>query len=273
MRLHAVRAALRSLVVAALATLVLAEPARAQQADSPARDTLRRAWLGADYSITAFDGASIDPWHLASLSLTGKSESGAVVGRVNYARRFARSGLQYEADAYPRFGRAWYAYFNLGYSAASVFPQWRGGAELYAELPDAWESSFGLRQLRFSGAPVTLWTGTVAKYSGNYWVSLRPFFRSTTSGNSTSASVTARRYFADGDHFVGARLGYGSTPSDLLIADQVARTNSFSGDVHGSLDLRRDLLGTWSVGYDHEALADASIRKSWTVAAGVKVRL
>ncbi|MEP6990619.1 MAG: YaiO family outer membrane beta-barrel protein [bacterium] len=272
MRLPVMRAALWR-CLAALIMLGGAVPSRAQQAEGPARDTLRRAWLGADYTLTAFDGGSIDPWHLASLSLTGKGERGAVVGRVNHARRFARSGLQYEVDAYPRFGRTWNAYFNVGYGAASVFPQWRGGAELYAELPNAWESSFGIRQLRFSGSPVTLWTGTIAKYSGNYWISLRPYFRSTTNGNSTSANLTARRYFADGDHFIGARLGYGSTPSDLLTADQVARTNSFSGDVHGSLDVIRDLLGTWTVGYDHEALADGSIRKSWIVEAGLKVRL
>lgn len=88
----------------------------------------------------------------------------------------------------------------------------------------------GYRQLRFDRVPVTLFTGAVGRYVGNYWISFRPYVRAVESSSSASGSVTARRYFADGDHFVGGRIGYGSTPPDqvTLDPDALARVRSLS---------------------------------------------
>jgi YaiO family outer membrane protein len=242
---------------------------RAQNAAVTKKDSASKTYVAMDYGYVNFHG-DIEPWRLASLSLGRSTSRGSLIGRVNYAKRFATSGLQFEADAYPRLGSGTYAYLNAGYSHADIFPTWRFGGELFASLPSAWEASVGFRQLRFTGSPVTLYTGSVGKYVGNYWLSLRPFLRIKESGTSTSAGLTARRYFADGEHYFGARVGYGSTPSDRITPDELVRTKSFSADLHGSGGLWQDVLGTWSLGYDREELAHAQIRKSWTGTAGLK---
>ena len=245
----------------------------AQNASEARTDTRSALFFGADYSYQTFNG-SIDPWQLAALSLTRRTTQGSLIARVNYASRFGSSGGQFEMDAYPRLTKNAYAYLNLGYSTSNIFPAWRSGGELFLSLPQAWEASLGYRQLRFSGSPVTLFTGAVGKYVGNYWFSLRPFVRPEVTGTSASAHVTARRYFEDGDHYVGVRVGYGSTPPDQVPdAAALTRTHAFSAAVQGSGDLRMGLLGTWSLGYDNEELASGAIRRSWTLALGFRMRL
>lgn len=226
--------------------------------------------FGADYSYQNFNG-DIGPWQLAALSLTRRTTQGSLIARVNYASRFGSSGGQAEVDAYPRLTKNSYAYLNLGYSASSIFPAWRSGGELFLSLPQAWEASLGYRQLRFDGSPVTLFTGAVGKYVGNYWFSLRPFVRPKDGGTSASANLTARRYFEDGDHYLGVRVSYGGTPPDQVPdAAALTRKDAFSAAMQGSGGIRKDLLGTWSLGYDHEELDSGRIRRSWTLAAGFR---
>lgn len=245
--------------------------ADAQQADSERRaGVAARTYVEADYSFTSFRGHT-DPWQLASTSLGRRGALGSLIARLNYADRFDRTGGQFEVDAYPRLGSGTYAYLNAGYSEAEIFPDWRFGAEVFKSLSDAWEVSAGVRHLRFDETPVTLFTGSVGKYVGNYWLSARPFIRAKEAGTSASGSLTARRYFADADQYVGVRLGYGSTPSEQITRDEIGRVNSFSGGLHGSVGLRRNLLTTWSFGYDTDELSPGSTREGWSVSLGPKL--
>jgi YaiO family outer membrane protein len=226
--------------------------------------------VAGDLSYVSFaDGT--DPWRLASVSYGQRGAAGSFIGRLNFADRFRTTGVQAEVEAYPRINEKLYLYLNTGYSSASVFPEWRLGGEVFASLPNAYEASLGFRQLRFSGVPVTLLTGAVGKYSGNYWFSLRPYVRVTSDGVSASAGLTARRYYEDGDHWWGASVSYGSSPTERLTPDAVARTNAFSFAVNGSTGLTKGVLGTWTLGRDSEKLSATRTRESFAVTAGLKV--
>lgn len=256
----------------ATALLILLAPnaLRAQKPGYAPRDTARY-FVAADASYVHFLD-STDPWKLASLSVGRAVHAGSIIGRVNYADRFSISGAQMEADAYPRIDATTYAYLNVGYSSAVIFPEWRFGGEIFKDLPHGWETSVGFRELRFENNPVTLVTGTVGKYFGNFWISARPFVRFKSSGNEASAGVTARKYFADADQFAGIRASYGSAPSDQITPDQLARARSYSADVHGSGGPWTRAVATWSLGFAHEDLASARVRNSWTATAGTKIR-
>ncbi|MDE3151771.1 MAG: YaiO family outer membrane beta-barrel protein, partial [Gemmatimonadota bacterium] len=154
--------------LALLTLLAAGAPLAAQDTAAHSSGPAPRRWVGIDAAYTSFSGG-YDAWQFVSVSLANRSAWGTAIGRVNYANRYATGGLQVEGDLYPRLGPSTYLYLNLGYSGSSVFPQWRSGAELFQSLPDAWEASAGYRQLRFNGAPVTLLTGAVGKYAGNYW--------------------------------------------------------------------------------------------------------
>jgi YaiO family outer membrane protein len=244
--------------------------ARAQDATVARTDVKPTRTVAADYSYVSFDDAT-QPWRLSSVSLARRTAAGSLIARVNYAHRFARDGVQVEVDAYPRLTKNVYLYLNAGYSASTIFPDWRSGGEAFTSLPSAWEASLGFRQLRFSGVPVTLFTGAVGKYIGNYWLSLRPYVRSKEGSLTASAGLTARRYFEDGDHWVGAAASYGSSPTDRITPDAIGRTHALSMSLNGSTGLTPRLLATWTLGRDAEELSPGNTRNSVTLSAGLKL--
>ena len=254
----------RAALVFLIACSGSARIASAQDAPLPA-DSLRRTLLESDFSYVSFNGQT-DPWRTASVSLSGRSSRGSLIGRFNYANRFASNGTQFEVDAYPAIRKGTYGYLNVGYSASSIFPQWRWGAELFQSLPGAWEASVGARQLRFSGVPVTLFTGAIGKYTGNYWISIRTYEHE---GGSASASVTVRRYFSDNLNYFGAYASFGSSPSDRITPDEILRTNSSNGGISGSHSISKRVHGMWSIDLSSETLSATTTRHSWSVSSGL----
>jgi YaiO family outer membrane protein len=193
----------RLIVVAALLS-ALARGAAAQ--GEPEQRAKGRATAGLEYSFTTFGGA-MDHWQQAALSLGRGGTHGTLIGRVNVADRFDTYGAQYELDAYPTLGKGRYAYLNVGFSDATIFPEKRYGAEFFTTLPSAYEASLGLRNMRFPNEQVTLFTGSLGRYTGNWWLSLRPYGRRKADDSfSMTGSLTARRYYAGADTYIAPGL-------------------------------------------------------------------
>ncbi|NKB88588.1 MAG: YaiO family outer membrane beta-barrel protein [Acidobacteria bacterium] len=177
------------------------------------------------YGYTDVDTVS-SAWHGASAQLSRRTPIGSVILRANWSRRFDRNAKQFEIDAYPRIVDGLYAYVSYGYSADRLYPNHRFGGELYANLPEGIELSAGVRHLNFDSSEVTIYTGTVAKYVGNWWISLRPYITPKSLGTSESWSLSMRRYLGDRDTYVGLTAGTGSSPSDVQDVTDLARLDS-----------------------------------------------
>jgi YaiO family outer membrane protein len=257
-------------MAAAITWAFLPSALAAQEPDRRAADE-HYMYVGADYSYATF-GGELTPWHLLALTAGRGGPSGSFIARVNLARRFDDSGAQIEADAYPGLGENSYAYLNVGYSDADIFPQWRWGAEAYRSLPNALEASLGMRQLRFGGDPVNLFTGSVGMYRGNYWFSLRPYVRLKEGGTSASSSITVRRYYQDSDNYIGGRLGYGTTPGDDLTAVDLARLSSTTAAGQWSRTIASRVIGSFTLTYDREEIAADQFRNRWEATAGARFR-
>lgn len=108
---------------------------------------------GLDYGHVRFGGgADLDPWHTTTAEVSRKDPGATLIAGLNWAQRFGQAGVQVEMDAYPRIARGTYAYLNAGYSAASIFPVARIGAEIYTSPASGTEASIGVRHLEFSTA-------------------------------------------------------------------------------------------------------------------------
>lgn len=167
------------------------------------------------YTLDLFDDDfNRDPWQLLAFSYGRKTKLGTVIGRANYAKRFGETGLQLEMDAYPKISENNYGYLNYGFSDNALFPKNRYGAEWYHNFPRAFEGSLGIRLLDFSSSTVDIYTATLGKYIGNYWISLRSFVTPDSDGTSVSGSVSVRRYFSDAENYIGLKAGYGISPDD-----------------------------------------------------------
>lgn len=225
--------------------------------------------LGVDYDYANFN-ESLDDWHDVAVQLDRRADWGTLIGRVNYARHFARNGLQFEADAYPRLGDGRYAYLNLGFSGSRIYPEVRAGGEVYTGLPGSNEASLGFRHLRFRSSDVTLWTGSVAKYAGNYWISLRPYFMAGDGDRSISGSLSVRRYGAGRDDYWGISVGAGAGASEIETVRDLERVDSYRVRLEGRLPYEARWVGSWSLAYEHEELDFGRTRDRIAVGVGFR---
>jgi YaiO family outer membrane protein len=185
------------------------------------RDFAASNKIGISYDYTHFEKQFEDPWHLISLDYSRQTKYGSVIGRVNYTNRFKTNGVQFEVDAYPTITKNFYAYLNFGYSADDiVFPKYRGGFSLYANLPKSFEADLGFRYLNF-GNDTWIYTGSVGKYYKNFWFNLRAYVTPDDDRISHSYSFTTRYYLGGADDFVHLSLGYGISPDDRALALQL----------------------------------------------------
>ncbi len=167
------------------------------------------------YTIDFFDADfNRDPWQIMALSYGRETQIGMVIARVNLANRFGITAYQYEIDAYPSFTEDSYAYINYGYSENTIFPKHRFGLEWYQSFPKSFEGSIGMRFLGFTNSNADIYTATLGKYFGNYWLSLRSYITPGDEETSVSALLVLRRYFSDPENYLGLRLGYGISPDD-----------------------------------------------------------
>ncbi|MES2780019.1 MAG: YaiO family outer membrane beta-barrel protein [Bacteroidota bacterium] len=157
--------------------------------------------------------AYFDPMYYSSLQFGSVTKPGTVVGRINYTNRFNQSGIQPEVDFYPGLWKGAYGYLNYGFTTSSLFARHRVGGEIFQSLPRSFEASLGLRYLDFgAGNSMTIYTGSLGWYYKNYWFNARTFITPSNGTFSRSLNVTARRYFADANNYIGITAGAGFSP-------------------------------------------------------------
>ena len=80
-------------------------------------------------------------------------------------------------------------------------------------MPKNIEASAGFRFLDFADTKVTIITGSIGLYAGNYYMSLRPYITPNPDGNTgISGNLLVRKYLKDANNYFGLRAGMGFTP-------------------------------------------------------------
>lgn len=178
------------------------------------RSKAARNQVGVYYDYVYFDREFDNPWQLASVDYKRQTSLGSVFARVNYANRFNTNGVQFETDAYPHISRVFYAYLNAGYSNdVGIFPKYRAGFSLYANLPLSFEAEGGLRYLYFS-SDTWIYTFSVGKYYKNYWFNFRTYLTPDNAAISQSYNLTCRYYYGGADDYFTLGVGTGLSPDD-----------------------------------------------------------
>lgn len=159
-------------------------------------------------------------WYFDVFEYTRYTPLGPILARVNQVERFGQDGTQYEFDAYPTLGNIGYMYLNYGYSSASFLPQNRYGSELFVNLPMAFEASGGIRRLQFTDSKVTIYTGSVGKYLGDWWINARPYISNSQNGTGNTLYGTVRKYFTSPNAYISATYGGGTGTGGTILDPQ-----------------------------------------------------
>lgn len=197
-----------------------------------------------------------DPWNFTELQLSRQTAYGSVIGRIQYANRFATNGVQFNVDAYPSLANGLYAYVSAGYSGATIFPDFRLGISLYKSLPSAFEIEGGYRYLNFSSSNTSIYTVSLSKYLGNYLFTGRTYFVPSSAGNSQSFNLLVRRYFSSAQSYFGVSGGFGTASADIQFSQDIQRLDSWSLSVEGQYPISRRVNIGGNAGFDSEEFAN-----------------
>lgn len=171
--------------------------------------------IGVSYNFSHFDKQFEDNWNAVSVSYKRMTGLGSIILKMNYANKFGSNGTQVELEAYPRISKTFYAYLGGGYSDnVGIFPKYRGGASLYANLPKSFEADLGLRYLYFSD-DLFMFTGSVGKYYKSFWFNLRTYITPSDKTVSQSYTFTTRYYTGDANNYFSFAIGKGISPEDF----------------------------------------------------------
>ncbi|NHF59853.1 YaiO family outer membrane beta-barrel protein [Flavobacteriaceae bacterium TP-CH-4] len=175
--------------------------------------------IGIMNSFMVFDKV-YEPMVFSNISYRRQTLAGSIIPRINYNNRLNKHGIQYDLDFYPKFSKRFYAYLNYGYSNASIFPNHKVGGDLYANLPGAFEFSAGARYISFETKNVTVITNSLGHYRGNYYFSLRSYITPQPNNlTRISGNLLVRKYFRDGENFLGVNVGMGYSPELRQLRD------------------------------------------------------
>jgi YaiO family outer membrane protein len=219
--------------------------------------------------------------HIGTAGYSHYSAIGPVIGKINFANTFIDGtgltrypSLQYEIESYPRLSQRFYLMLNYAYSRGLVFPEHRAAFEIFRELPSGFEGSAGVRYLYWD-RDYFFYTGSLGKYYGEMWFSLRPYIFPHNSGVSSSWYFNARKYFNTSDDFAGIIIGFGLSP-DEGVFDPTARDflNANSAGFEYSAGVTPDLLIRGSLRFEYEEfMVSSAYRNRWMFNIGLRYYL
>ena len=236
-------------------------------------DTLSNK-LSLVYDYTHFDRQFSDDWQMTSLEYSRRTGLGTLLGRLNYANRFATSGWQFEGEAYPVLSKKVYAYTGLSYAdAVPVFPRWRTGASLYVNFAKGWEGEGGFRYLYFNQS---IWMGTagLSKYAGAWLLNVRSFFSVHAPLSNQSFFVKAQRYLRNEKDYVWLQVGSGVSPDESRNVQLNGETQLVSKRVMAGakFSVGSQLQLTLTSGYARDEFRSKTFGNQYSGSAGVGFR-
>ncbi|RYZ50106.1 MAG: YaiO family outer membrane beta-barrel protein, partial [Sphingobacteriales bacterium] len=175
----------------------------------------RQNRIGVNYNYTFFDPSATRPWNMGSIFYMREEKYASIGARISYADRsvIGGRGYQFELEAYPKHRRG-YSYINLAYSNSLIFPNFRFGYSLYQDLNKGWEGELAVRMLQAGGRDFYTLGGSIGRYVGKYWFSVRPFVTTHSGSFYATGALNMRRYFEERDSYIYAVIGTGVSPDD-----------------------------------------------------------
>lgn len=209
------------------------------------------------YNYSHFDKQFADNWHIVGISYKRVTSVGSFIVRANYANKFAQDGTQIELEAYPRLSKTFYLYVGGAYSGnVGIFPKYRTGVSLNANLPYSFEAEIGYRQLYFSNN-IWMYTASVGKYYKNFWFNLRTYITPDNTNISQSYTATVRYYTKSAQDYFGFQIGTGISPEESrnnLLGNETFKLKTFKLGADYNFSVKKNLFSVGTMYYNQEYL-------------------
>jgi len=211
--------------------------------------------IGIVYNYSHFDKQFDNDWHIVGVSYKRVTPIGSVIVRGNYANKFAEGGTQIELEAYPRLSKMFYLYVGGGYSDdVELFPKYRTGVSLNANLPHSFEAELGYRQLYFSSS-IWMYTAAIGKYYKNFWFNLRTYITPDSKNISHSYTGTVRYYTKGAQDYFAFQIGTGISPEENrnnLLENETFKLKTFKIGGEYNFSYHSNLFSVGTMYYNQE---------------------
>lgn len=208
--------------------------------------------VGITYNYSHFDKQFADDWHIVGLSYKRVTPIGSVILKGNYANKFREDGTQLELETYPRISKTFYLYVGAGYSGdVGIFPKYRTGVSLFANLPKSFEGEIGYRQLHFTNN-IWMYTASVGKYYKNFWFNLRTYITPDSKNISHSYTATTRYYTKGANDYLAFLIGTGISPEESinnLLGTETYKLKTFKVGGEYNFSVKKTNLFSFSATY------------------------
>lgn len=212
--------------------------------------------LGIIYNYSHFDKQFDQDWHIVGISYKRITSIGSFILRGNYANKFGENGTQIELEAYPKLSKTFYLYVGGGYSNdVGIFPKYRTGVSLNANLPHSFEAEIGYRQLYFNNS-IWMYTASVGKYYKNFWFNIRTYITPDRENISHSYTGTVRYYTKGAQDYFALQAGTGISPEEYrnnLLENETFKLKTFKigGEYNFSIN-KTNLFSLSTMYYNQE---------------------
>jgi YaiO family outer membrane protein len=211
---------------AAITDALAAMEPRALNPDAVAPSQYRWA---AGLSTGWTDHGDFARWNEQTASLRHYGKLGSIGFEALRVHRFDESDYAWALDGYTDLWSG--AYANIRYQRAPMarlFPGNSGRVEVYQSLGNGWEGALSDDVLVFPSTRVNIYGISLAKYIGNYYISLRHQEVRSDGSSSNGDRLLARYYYrGDADHYVEMRASRGRSDDAQSLLGGQTRSGSF----------------------------------------------
>ncbi|MFQ6616433.1 MAG: YaiO family outer membrane beta-barrel protein [Fidelibacterota bacterium] len=149
-------------------------------------------------------------WHTYAPSIRRDIPKGSVRFVVLRTVRFSQWDDLIALDSYLDLWRRSYGNFYVETSTRPGFlPRLVFSGEIFQGVGNGWELSISYRNMRWTGNPVSIWGGSLAKYVGALYLRGRATLVPKASGSTLSVQGFGRLYLDTVDDFVEMGIGLG----------------------------------------------------------------
>ncbi len=159
------------------------------------------------------------PWSSFGLEYQRNIGQTTVIGRTTFSDRRYDQGILYEIEAYPVFSDRFYAFANVGFSDAAIFPNFRSSLSLYYNFAKILEAEVGSRiQANSSSTYLTAIAGLTA-YVGKFYLNSRIFLGPERNGQLIqNYQFNTRYYLKTAENYLFLRVGSGISPDETSLS-------------------------------------------------------
>ena len=208
--------------------------------------------LGVLYTYTAIDREAIGPWHLGTFQYVRERTWGSLIANINYNQRRSNGNLQIEGaqldlQSYFFTSQSDYSFLALAYSKDEIFPKLQARYSFYHNFNKGWEAELGARYTQTRTEDLYALVMGGSKYLGSFWINLRSFSTYQDASLYPVLAFRTRYYRNTRFDYWEASLGYGTSPDNTFVQNQIGERLSLEsynfGVAYQHLFLKKLLLG------------------------------